>query len=167
MFSKGGKRVIKKCGCSSEIEPIHFYLVIYHFYLMLLHYFSCAWFLDSMQIRSCYNNMMIHIMLATICWDIFFYPDDLDIFLVGISVYFQIDCAISSLQWFALEYLCSRYSHCVAQPEISKHTKFSTFLADLGQETKIWAHSIGLSQPQTCTQVVLHLILSFRIQLIN
>lgn len=33
MFSKGGKRVRKKCGCSSEIKPIHFYLVIYHFLL--------------------------------------------------------------------------------------------------------------------------------------
>lgn len=80
MFSKGGKRVRKKCGCSSEMEPIHFYLVIYHFYLMLLYYFSCAWFSDSMQIWSCYNNMMIHIMWATICRDLFFYHDDLDVF---------------------------------------------------------------------------------------
>lgn len=80
MFSKGKKRVRKKCGCSSEIEPIHFCLVIYHFNLMLLYYFSCAWFSDWVQIRSCYNNMMIHTMPATICPDLFFYHDDLDVF---------------------------------------------------------------------------------------
>lgn len=145
MFSKGGKRVRKKCGCSSEIKPIHFYLVIYHFYLMLLYYFSCAWFLDSMQIRSCYNNMMIHIMLATICRDLFFYHDDLDVFWWGFLSIFRQTAPLapcSGLLWIT----CAQGTHTVQHSQRSQSTSWSTFLADLGQEMNIWAHSLGLSR---------------------